>query len=246
MYYPIYHFKVDDIEYTCKSKTGSSSAPKERKNKVYYDSKNPENCLTQYEKSSSKTAGIICLVVTGILVFVAFKKPSDNQTDNYNINDSINYENIEKVEEVVNKIQLISKKIIIGILIAILFILIIFDSFIVFQTIKAKDYIETTAVLVSKKEENDSEVFDDYIYSFEDKKGNNQEITISISKDSSAQEKLKIKYNENNPSDYYEETALLDKSGTVWYIVKIVALILLIILFFNNKLLNKINLSIGR
>jgi phage terminase large subunit-like protein len=57
------------------------------------------------------------------------------------------------------------------------------------------------------------------------------------------EESISVKYNENNPEDYYEEGATLDKSGMIWYIVKIVALILLIILFFNKKLLSKIGIS---
>ena len=57
---------------------------------------------------------------------------------------------------------------------------------------------------------------------------------------------LPIKYNENNPQDYYEEGAIMDKSEIIWYMVKIILMILLITLFFNKKLLCKINISSRR
>ena len=68
MYYPIYYFKVRGESYKCESKSGSNSVPNESKNKVYYDSKNPTKCMTQYEKSTSKFMGIIFFVVSVILI----------------------------------------------------------------------------------------------------------------------------------------------------------------------------------
>ena len=61
IYNPIYYFEVDGNNYECEAK-GTSSYPKKNKNTVYYDSSNPTKCKTEYEKSTSKFAGIICLI----------------------------------------------------------------------------------------------------------------------------------------------------------------------------------------
>ena len=78
---------------------------------------------------------------------------------------------------------------------------------------------------------------------FTDKEGNEQSVIISVSQDSSPKEEIKVKYNENNPKDYYEETAILDKNGIIWFGAKIVIIIILVIIFFNKKLLSMINIT---
>lgn len=253
-YSPIYYFRVNGDEYQCRSTTGSSFSPKESKNTVYYDSKNPNRCITEYEKSTSTTAGIICLVVEAlILFFFVFRKdvPTGEEevqpTEEFNEEKQMEMaENIEKINEAVDKIRLIVNRIVLGIMILILSIFIVIDTMIVKQTVKARNYIEVVASYVEKK--SDGEVFDDYLYTFVDKKGIEQEIVVSISKDEVADDKIKIRYNEKNPQDYYEEGMTYGKKGIVWYVVKIIALILLIILFFNKRLLSKIgmNLSISK
>ena len=254
VYYPNYYFKVNGNEYICSSKSGSSSYPNESKNKVYYDSTNPEKCLTEYEKSSSKFAGIICLVVTIVFFIIYQKKPSTNEFENKKFDDfniEKQYEenerqqkireNIEKVAVVVDNIRLIRKRVILGIIIFILLIFNLFDTMLFKQTVTAKNYYDATAVYVKKKEEQDSNIFDDYIYTFNDKEGNRQEIIVNIAEDENPVEEINIKYNPNNPEEYFTDTALLDKSGLMWYGIKIVILVLLIFLFFNKRLLNKIN-----
>ena len=249
-YQPTYYYEVEGNKYECKSKVGSSSYPSEKKNIVYYDSQNPTRCKTEYEKSTGKIAGIICLVVAAVsFYFFVIKKPSNN-TDTFNQSQEdteppyqLDQESIDKVFGIVEKVQLVYKRIIIGIIIVILLVLTLIDTAIFIQTIKARNYIETTATYVEMKEESDSDIFVDYIYAFEDKNGTRQEIIKSLPKDGIVQPELEmtIKYNENNPQDYYNEGATLDKSEMIWYTVKIVALILLIVLFLNKKLLNKIN-----
>lgn len=248
-YYPIYYFKVNGKDYECGAKFGSSSYPNERKNMVYYDSENPANCRTEYEKSTGKFAGIICLIVTAVIIYFAIiKKPSDNLETTTDIENqySLDDENVQKIMGVVEKIQLIYKRVILGIIIVVLLVLILIDTAIFKQTIVAKDYPEATAVYVNKKSDGESDVFDEYIYTFIDTQGREQEIVVSISKEDEPKEEIKIKYNENNPQDYYGEGAVMDKSGIIWYMVKIVAMILLIVLFFNRKLLNKINISASK
>jgi len=244
-YYPIYYFKVNGKDYECRAKLGSSSYPDEKKNMVYYDSENPANCRTEYEKSTGKFAGIICLIVTAVIIYFAIiKKPSDNLETTTDIENqySLDDETVQKIMGVVEKVQLIIKRVILGIIIIVLLVIILIDTAIFKQTIVAKDYPEATAVYVNKNSDRESDVFDEYIYTFIDTQGREQEIVVSISKEDEPKEEIKIKYNENNPQDYYGEGAVMDKSGIIWYIVKIVAMILLIVLFFNRKLLNKINI----
>ena len=252
LYYPIYYFKVGEKDYECRSKSGSSFSPKKSKNTVYYDSKNPEKCITQYEKSSSKIGGIILLVVTVLIIVLTIKKPTSN-TQQYERAPKLDKrtqheieENAEKIAEIADKIQLIIKRVALAGIIGVLLVFIIIDTLIVKQTIKAKDYIETTAILENKLDSEESDVFDDYIYTFKDKSGNDQKITISIPKDRNPENELKIKYDENNPQEYYEEGGTYNKSDIIWYVVKIIAMILLIVLFFNKKLLRKISITTRR
>ena len=121
-----------------------------------------------------------------------------------------------------------------------------FDFFIVRQTILSRNFIETTATLAGKSGESDSEITSDYVYTFEDKKGNQQEIVVSVFQDDVVENEIKIKYNEKDPQDYYQESSVLNKSGIIWYRVKVVAITILIILFFNKKLLSKVNISASK
>ena len=43
--------------------------------------------------------------------------------------------------------------------------------------------------------------------------------------------------------EYYEEGATMDKKGIIWFIVRIITIVILIILLLNEKLLNKISFS---
>ena len=252
IYNPTYYFNVNGDNFKCES-MGSSKYPDEKKNIVYYDSTNPKNCKTAYDASTSKLGGIICLVATAIIVyFFLIRKPSNNVEVNNEVKEldpevkrKIE-ENTKKAIEFIGKAELIYKRVIIGIIIGILLIFILIDTAIVKQTIKAKDYIDVVATYVGIKENSDSTIFDDHIYTFKDKAGNDQEIIVSVSKEESPKSEIKIKYNEKNPQDYYEEGATMDKSGIIWYIVKIVAVILLLVLFFNKNLLSKIHISSSR
>ena len=252
MYQPIYFFKVNGKEYECKSKSSSSTYPNTKKNIVYYDSSNPRNCLTEYEKGSSKFAGIMCLIATAVMVYFFLIKKADSIDSEYRQTRTMeskthqqSQENMEKAVEIINKIQLIIKRIILGIIIFVLLIVIAIQTIFVKQTIKCKDYIKVTATYVGTADEEDN-IFDNYIYTFKDKDDNNQEIVVSVSKGETPQDKIEIKYNGKDPQDYYEMGSILNKSGIIWYIVKIVIMLLLMCLFFNKKLLNKINISFNK
>jgi len=248
VYKPIYYFKVDNREYKCISWSGSSVYPNEGKNTVYYDSSDPTKCRTEYEKSSSKIVGIICLVgFVIIFYFFIIKKPQDvsdtyEQVKNFD-NNVINSEQTQKIIGIVNKVQLIYKRVIIAIVIIVLLIFTLIDTALLKQTIKSNGYMETTAVYLDTNENGGDSIFKDCIYKFTDNNGNEQQITISIARDNEPENELHIRYNENNPQDFYEDSARLDKSGIIWYIVKIVAIILLIFLFFNKKILSKISMT---
>lgn len=53
MYSPIYYYRVNGVEYTCSSNASSSIHPGTENKKVYYDSKNPANCMSDYSKSTN-------------------------------------------------------------------------------------------------------------------------------------------------------------------------------------------------
>ena len=144
-YRPIYYFKVDGKEYECQAKTSSSSYPNENKNTVYYDSADPTNCKTEYEKTSSRVAGIICLITTAIMIYLFFiKKVADNSEGSIQGDGEypLAEETAEKIIGIIGKVQLIYKRVIIGIIIIVLLVFILIDTILLKQTIKARDYIE--------------------------------------------------------------------------------------------------------
>ena len=253
-YSPTYYYKVNGKNYECES-IASNSVPNESKNKVYYDSKNPKKCKTEYEKSSSITAGIVFLMFTVLIIVLTVKYPPSNKNE-ANQNNQVNNidiekqnqinENIEKTEVIIKKAQLIYKRIILGIIILILFVINLFFIPIFKQTIVSKDFIKTTATYVDKKENTKDSIFNDYIYTFKDKQGNEQEIIISLPKDETPEDKIYLKYNQNNPKDFYKKSEIMDKSEFIWFIVRIIVMILLIILFFNKKLLSKIHITASK
>ena len=246
LYYPVYMFRVDDNEYECKTQTGSRFEPKKSKNLVYYSSSNPEDCMTQYDKSNSSILGITFIISSIVIFFVlVIKKPSNRVSEYNQVSEPIDPELAQKVDKIMDTAQLVYKRIVLGIIIIILLFLIFVDSMLFKQTIKAKDYIDATATYVDTKTDSYSS-FVDYIYTFSDKDGNQHEITISYHVAQVRDDEIKIKYNVDNPQDFYEESALLNTSGVVWYIVKMVLIILLTILFFNKKLLSRIGMSLSK
>lgn len=152
-------------------------------------------------------------------------------------------EHIQKAQVLIGNAQLIYKRIILGIIISILLVITLFYTVIIKQTIIAKDYIDTKATYVDKKNDNESDVFDYYIYTFKDKQGRQQEIVVSVSKNETPKDKIKLKYNEHNPQEYYEEGATIDTLGVVGYVVIMITMIPLIILFFNKKLLSQVHIG---
>ena len=154
------------------------------------------------------------------------------------------YNNIQEITSKMLNFEIIFKRIILGIIIAILFIFILFDIAIIKLTIKAKNYPETVATLIDKKNNEINNKFVYCTYIFKDKKGNNQEIVTIITENEIPQEQMKIKYNEDNPDEYYDESSIYDTSEFIWFVIRIIILILLVILFINKKLLMYINVSV--
>lgn len=54
MYSPIYHYEVNGEGYICNSNSSSNNNPGTKNKTVYYDSKNPSNCMTEFSKSENK------------------------------------------------------------------------------------------------------------------------------------------------------------------------------------------------
>lgn len=52
-YSPKYYYRVDGEEFICETNGYFSEYPDENKNKVYYNSSNPSDCVTEYEKNVS-------------------------------------------------------------------------------------------------------------------------------------------------------------------------------------------------
>ena len=70
MYKPIYYYTVDGRDYVCKSSSSSSINPGTANGTVYYDSKNPENCTTEYSKSSNWLV-IVAMLIPVLCIVVA-------------------------------------------------------------------------------------------------------------------------------------------------------------------------------
>lgn len=173
------------------------------------------------------------------------KMNNNIEENNVEVTTKIN-EKIQNAPVIIEKILLIYKRIILGLIITILLINILFDAILVSQTIKARNYVEVEAVYVDKKIDSESSIFYDCVYTFVDKKGVQQEIIVSIPNGMSAEDTIRIRYNENEPQDYYEDGATYDKNEIIWYIIKIIVLVLLIVVFFNKKILSKINISMSK
>ncbi len=53
MYSPVYYYSVNGERYTCGTNSSSNHNPGTQNKTVYYDSKNPSKCMTEYSKSSN-------------------------------------------------------------------------------------------------------------------------------------------------------------------------------------------------
>ena len=54
MYSPIYYYNIRGKEYKCSSQGGSSIMPSTKNRKVYFDSKSPTRCMTDYSRGNNK------------------------------------------------------------------------------------------------------------------------------------------------------------------------------------------------
>lgn len=72
LYSPIYYYTVDGREYTCSSNVSSSVYPETSNKNVYYDSKNPSKCMSEYSKSSNNILLVFMLIPIIFIVFSVF------------------------------------------------------------------------------------------------------------------------------------------------------------------------------
>ena len=68
MYTPIYYYNVDGQNYKCTSHASSSNKPEKRIGKVYYDSKNPSKCMTDYSMKANKILLILNIIPVGFFI----------------------------------------------------------------------------------------------------------------------------------------------------------------------------------
>ena len=54
MYSPTYYYNIRGKEYKCSSQGSSSIMPSTKNRKVYFDSKNPSRCMTDYSRGNNK------------------------------------------------------------------------------------------------------------------------------------------------------------------------------------------------
>lgn len=158
----------------------------------------------------------------------------------------MNEENVQKTYEIVEKAQILVKRIIIAILIFFMSFTMLFEVGIFAQTIRALKYEETTATYIQQVENEDDDIFNSYLYNFEDKNGNKQEIIVDVSKSFDPEDEIMVKYDKSNPQDFYTEYSLMDTQEFIWFAVKLVFIIFLAMLFLNKNWLSKINLSVGK
>ncbi len=169
-----------------------------------------------------------------------------NNEENQN---EIIQENVEKVVNAVGKARLIYRRIVVAGLAGVLLLFILADAGVFVQTYRARNFIRTQATYVAEKNDIDSDIFKECIYSFVDRKGQKHEIVITLSSDEleTMGEDREILYNEKDPEDFYTKNAVYERteipSIIMWNVVKIIALIFLIVLFFNKELLATMNVK---
>lgn len=70
MYSPVYYYEVNGESYICDSNGSSSHNPGTKNKTVYYDSKNPSNCMTEYSKSGNYIL-LAFMIIPIIFIIVA-------------------------------------------------------------------------------------------------------------------------------------------------------------------------------
>jgi len=69
MYSPTYHYEVNGQNYICDSNSSSSNHPGMENKQVYYDSKDPSNCMTEYSTSSNNMI-LIFLIIPIVFILI--------------------------------------------------------------------------------------------------------------------------------------------------------------------------------
>ena len=68
LYSPTYYYRVNGEKYVCQSGESSSINPGTDNKIVYYDSKNPSDCMTEYSKDSNKIFAIFLIVPLALIL----------------------------------------------------------------------------------------------------------------------------------------------------------------------------------
>lgn len=250
-YRPIYYYSVDGVEYQHISDSSSSSYPKQSKNKVYYDSSNPENCMVEYEKASSTTIGVVCMsisVIMIIMVVLSVRSKNSGETISaetfYENNQERIDETVEKTSKVINKFAKIQKIMLLLFVIFIAVIILLFQIGIVKQTIESADYVPTTATYVRMDINEEASELCKYVYEYEDKNGNSYEATVTSSAEEGTFDRtIEIKYDESNPEKYVTKSMIFEGTDYLYVALDIIVIIVCVMLLFNDRLLSKIRIG---
>lgn len=70
MYSPTYYYKVDGKSYSCTSDISSSNYPGTTNKTVYYDSKDPSKCMTEFSKSNNNFF-FLFIIIPVVFIVVA-------------------------------------------------------------------------------------------------------------------------------------------------------------------------------
>ncbi len=75
VYHPIYHFRVNNTEYFCKSSASSIKIPTPN-SKVFYKENNPNDCITDYTNTNSNylLIGVVLGIILIIISIISLKK----------------------------------------------------------------------------------------------------------------------------------------------------------------------------
>ena len=69
VYSPIYTYEVDGKQYTCKSNVSSSIRPGSENKTIYYDSKDPSQCMSEYTKGTNSFI-LIFTIIPAIFIII--------------------------------------------------------------------------------------------------------------------------------------------------------------------------------
>lgn len=78
-YSPTYYYRVNGQKYRCRSSSSSSTRPSTKNDKVYYNSKNPKSCMTEYSKSDNLILIVFTIISVGLIALAVINMNKINK-----------------------------------------------------------------------------------------------------------------------------------------------------------------------